>query len=120
MKHDTKERTGVPAVAQWVEKLTAGAWVAVEAWVLSLAWRSGLEYPVLPQLRFGFNPWPGNFHVLQVQPFKKKKKRKDLENRNRLEDFETKFIITKGETWGGDKLKGWDRHIHTTTHKIGR
>ena len=35
--------------------------------------------PALPrlwcrwQLQLGFGPWPGNFHMLQVQPLKKKK-----------------------------------------------
>ena len=28
------------------------------------------------QLRLGFNPWPGNFHISQVQPKKRKKKNK--------------------------------------------
>ena len=28
---------------------------------------------------------------------------------NRLTDFETKFMVTKGEIWGGrDILVGWD------------
>ena len=32
---------------------------------------------------------------------------KDLLNRNRIKDFETKFMVTKGEMWGGrDKLGG--------------
>lgn len=34
---------GVSAVVQWVEDSTAGAWVAVEARVPSLARRSGLK-----------------------------------------------------------------------------
>ena len=33
----------------------------VAQWVKDLA---------LPQLWCGFNPWPGNFHVLRVQPQK--------------------------------------------------
>jgi len=34
---------------------------------------------------------------------------KNLQNRHRLKDFETKFVVTKGEMWGGrDKLGGWD------------
>ena len=38
--------------------------------------------PALPklwhrsQLRLRFDPWPGNFHMLQVQPKKEKKKKK--------------------------------------------
>jgi len=40
----------VPAVAQWVENLTAVAWVAVEAWVRSPARHSGLKDLALLQL----------------------------------------------------------------------
>ena len=35
---------GVPAVAQWVKDLTAGAQVAAEMWVWSPAWPSGLWF----------------------------------------------------------------------------
>ena len=28
------------------------------------------------QLQLGFGLWPGNFHIQQVQPFKKKKKKR--------------------------------------------
>ena len=31
------------------------------------------------QLWLGFDPWPGNFHMLLVQPKKKKKKEKKRE-----------------------------------------
>ena len=32
---------------------------------------------------------------------------KNLQNRNRLKDFETKLMVTKGKMWGGkDKLGG--------------
>ena len=31
-----------------------------------------------------------------------------LPNRNRLIDIKNKFMITKGETWGGDKSGSWD------------
>ena len=27
------------------------------------------------QLQLKFNPWPGNFHMLQIRPLKKKKKK---------------------------------------------
>ena len=38
-----------------------------------------------------------------------KKKKKNLQNRNRLKDFATKFMVTKGEMWGRrGKLGGWD------------
>ena len=33
----------------------------------------------------------------------------NLQNGNRYKDFETKFMVTKRETWGEeDKLGGWD------------
>jgi len=39
----------------------------------------------------------------------KKNDTKNLQNRNRLKDFETKFMVTKGEMWGErDKLGAWD------------
>ena len=60
-------------MAQRVKNPTVMAQVIVEVGVSSLAWQRGLKDPVLPQLQLGFNPWPRNFHRLQVQPFKKKK-----------------------------------------------
>ena len=27
---------------------------------------------------------------------------------NRLTDSKNKFMVTKGETWAGDKLRAWD------------
>ena len=36
---------------------------------------------------------------------KKKKIQKNLQNRTRLKDFETKFMVTKRETGVGDKLE---------------
>ena len=46
---------------------------------------------------------------------------RDLQNRNRVKDFETKFMVTKGEIWGGrDKFGDLDWHIYTTIHKINR
>ena len=66
---------GVPAVVQRVKDpkvVSASAWAGYPGkWV---------KYLVLPQLwcrlkqRLGFDPWPGNFHTLQVQPKKKKKR----------------------------------------------
>ena len=55
--------------------LTAVAWVAVEAWVRSPAQYSGLRDVALLQLWLSFNRWPGNSHILWVQPLKKKKKK---------------------------------------------
>ena len=55
-------------MAQWVKNPTAVAQVTAEAWVRSLAQCSELKDPVLPQLQLGFFPWPGNFHMPQVQP----------------------------------------------------
>ena len=45
------QSVGVTAVAQWVKNLSTTAQVAAEAWVQSLAWRSGLKDLVLSQLR---------------------------------------------------------------------
>ena len=46
---------------------------------------------------------------------------KTLQNRKRLKNFEIKFIVTKGETWGQrDKLGVWDLNIHTTIYKIDK
>ena len=46
---------------------------------------------------------------------------KNLQNRNRLKDFETKFVVTKGEMWDGmNKLRGWNGYIHTTIYKIDK
>ena len=60
-------------MVQWVKNPTAVARVAVEIWVRSPAWYSGLKDLVLPQwLKLGFSPWPRNFHMLRVQPLKKK------------------------------------------------
>ena len=41
----------------------------------------------------------------------------DLQNRNRLTDLENKLMVTQRER-GGNKLGGWDWHIHTTIFKI--
>ena len=66
-------------MAQWV-KPTSVAQVATEAQDQSPAQRSGLKDLALPQLwcrsqlQLRFNPWPWNFHMLQVRPLKKKKK----------------------------------------------
>ena len=59
-------------MAQWVKNLTAGAWVP------SLAQCNGLKGLALLQLQLRFNPWPKNFHMPRVQPFKKKKKKKNF------------------------------------------
>ena len=54
-------------MAQWVKNLTVLAQVAMEVWVQSPAWCSGLKDLVLLQLRDSlklqliFNPWSGNF-----------------------------------------------------------
>ena len=60
-------------MAQWVKKPTAVAHVIVEVWVQSLAQGSGLKDLALLHLQLRFSPWPRNFHMLQVQPLKKKK-----------------------------------------------
>uniref|UniRef100_A0A8D1M4A6 Epidermal growth factor-like protein 7 n=1 Tax=Sus scrofa TaxID=9823 RepID=A0A8D1M4A6_PIG len=67
---------GVPTVAQWVKNLTAPAGVTGEAWVRSPAWHSGLNHSALQcrsHLQLRCSPWQGNFHMLPVWTFKKKK-----------------------------------------------
>ena len=39
---------------------------------------------------------------------KERKKKNKSRNRNRPMDIENKFIVTKGEGRGRDKLRGWD------------
>ena len=57
--------------------------VALEVWIWSLAWLSGLKDPVLPQLwsrsqlQLRFSLWPRNFQMLWVWPLKKKKEFND-------------------------------------------
>ena len=63
---------GGPTLVPGVKNLTAVAWVPV---------RHGFdpqpsEVSLRSQLQLRFNPWPGNFHMLQVRPLKKKKKTK--------------------------------------------
>ena len=54
---------------QWVKNPTAMAQITAEAQVQHPAQLSGLKDLVLPQLqhrsqlRLGFNPWPGYFHM---------------------------------------------------------
>ena len=55
-------------MVQWVKSMTAAAQVAVEVWVQSLAWCTGLKDLVLPQLPPGFSPCLENFHMLRVWP----------------------------------------------------
>ena len=77
MQNDTGK---VLPVAQWVKNPTAAALVATEEQVQSPAWHSGLNELALLQLwhrlQLGlrFNLRPGNFHLLLVQPLKRKKK----------------------------------------------
>ena len=63
-------------MAQWVKNLTAVAQVPVEVRVQSTAQCSGLNDLAQLHLQLGFNPWPGNFHMPQVWPLKKKKENK--------------------------------------------
>ena len=44
---------------------------------------------------------------------------KNLQNRNRLKDFETKFMVTKGETWGGRDKSVCGIHILLYIKKTG-
>ena len=64
----------VPTVTQRDQQHLCSARTQVQ----SLAQHSGLKDPVLLQLWcrlklwLGFDPWPGNFHVLRVYPKQKK------------------------------------------------
>ena len=51
------KKKGVPVVAQWVKDM-----VLPQLWCWS-------------KLQLRFSPWPGNFHMLWVQPKKKKKEK---------------------------------------------
>ena len=93
--------TRVPTVGQWVNIQHclwggSGSTPGLVQWVKDLVllqlWRRS-------QLGLGFDPWPGNFHMLQVWPGKKKKKKKRtyLSKRNRFIDIENKFMVTKRE-----------------------
>ena len=70
----------VPPVAQWVNSLTAEAWVSLELQVQSLAqWHSGLQDLALlqlwgrSQLWLRLDPWLRNFHMLWVWAKKQNK-----------------------------------------------
>ena len=65
---------GTSACLRWVKNPPAAAVMRVP----SLAQHSWLKYPVLLQLRLGCSPWPGNFHILWVRPWKRKRRRKSL------------------------------------------
>lgn len=68
--------SGVPAVIQWIKNPTEAAQVTAEVQVQSSAWHSQLKDAALPQLwwrlqlQLRSNPWPRNFHLLQVPPLK--------------------------------------------------
>ena len=50
----------------------------------------------------------------------KKKDTNELvcKNRKRLTDIENKLMVTKGGSWGRDKLGIWDWQIYTAIYKI--
>ena len=50
------DRGSIPGLAQWVK----GSDIDIAT-------------AVVVQLHFGFSPWPRNFHMPRVQPFKKRK-----------------------------------------------
>ena len=80
-QRNIKTSSGVSAVVQWVKNLTAVAQVTATVWVWGPAWCSGLKDLALPhlqhrsKLQLGLGPWPGNFHMPQVQPLKRKEKK---------------------------------------------
>ena len=65
-------------MAQWVKNLTVVALVTMEAEDQSSALHSSLKGPALLQLwhtlqlKLRFSPCPGNFHMSQVLPLKKR------------------------------------------------
>ena len=42
----------------------------------------------------------------------------NLPNRNRITDVENKFMVTRREKGGQDKLGDWDQQIQTTIYKM--
>ena len=62
-------------MVQWVKNKTATPWVTAKVQVRFQARCSGLNDLVLSQ-RLGFNPWPGNLHMLWMCHIKKKNKNK--------------------------------------------
>ena len=74
-------------MAKWVKNLTTAAWIAAEMQVCSSAQCSGLkdlaslQVQLELRLQLRFSPWPGNFHMLWVQPSKGKKKMWDKKPR---------------------------------------
>ena len=41
----------------------------------------------------------------------------NLENRNRLTDFQNKLMVAGGRIWGRYGLGVWDRYVHTVIFK---
>ena len=67
---------GVLTVAQWVNDLAclcvgSSSFPGQAQWVKDPA----LQNPCRSKLGFGFDPWPGNLHMSQVKPLKKKKEK---------------------------------------------
>ena len=60
------------------------------------------------------------YDITYMWNLKKKKKGYEwtsLKNRNRLTDFENKFMVTKRDRWrGGDGLGIWNRHVHAEVY----
>lgn len=59
----------VPVVVQWVNDL-ARLWGVSSLISCPALWAKD---SALPQMWFRFNPWPGNFHIQQVQPKRENK-----------------------------------------------
>ena len=63
-------RPGIEATFSWVLVRFLTHWATTgtsEAQLWSVVWYSGLKDLMLPQLQLGFNLWPRNFHMPQVQ-----------------------------------------------------
>ena len=61
------------------------------------------------QLRLGFSPWPGNFHMLWVRPYKKRKRKKKERKERRKEGRKKKWRErgTRGGEASGHGGRGW-------------
>ena len=74
-------------MVQWVKNKTATPRVTAKVQVRFQARCSGLKDLVLSQ-RLGFNPWPGNLHMLWMCQKKKK-----IKNKKRTKYFEVRDIV---------------------------
>ena len=89
--------SGVPSVAQWVKDP-----------VLSLQQLGSL-------LRCGFDPWPRNFHMLQLQP-KRQNKTKTLQAYGLMDNTVKHTYFQK--KWGQQRASTSTQHFILNSHSI--